>query len=239
MSNVMTMLDAAQGGKLFANIAASLDLDEAQTRKAMGKLCPAIAKKLKERAAEDEDLFASLTALSADGAETTPLEEPEAMSDAEAIEDGNAILEDVYGSRNGAMVALRKVTDVPERELSKLAPISATAVVAALAQANRPMTLAAGEQQPQAASSGIGGEGVLGTLIGAVIAGAVSGVMRELTSSRRWRGTTSYTKTRSKRKASTAAKPKSKSKKTTKTASRRSTTSASVEDIFRDILGKL
>ncbi len=130
--SLMSMLDRAQGGKLFAHVAQSLDLDEAQTRRAMERLCPAIAKSLKARAAEDDDLLDALLDLIKDGAGTSPLDEPEAIADAEAVSDGHAILEDVYGSRNAAMVALRKVApDVPERELSKLAPISATAVVAA------------------------------------------------------------------------------------------------------------
>ena len=51
--SVMTMLQAAQGGKLFSHVAESLDLDEAETRKAMGLLCPAIAGRLKDAAAAD------------------------------------------------------------------------------------------------------------------------------------------------------------------------------------------
>lgn len=233
---VMGMLDRAQGGKLFEYVAASLDIDEAQTRKSMGKLCPAIAEALHEKAKTDDDLFESLMDLIEDGAEASPLDEPEALTDAEAVSDGNEILEDVYGSRNEALVALRKVSpSLPERELQKLAPISATAVVAALAQANKPLAAAAlpADQQP-AQDSGMGG--IIGTIVGAVIAGAVSGAVRELTSAKRWRGTTGYSRTKTKRKTS----------KTKSTSRRRTTRSTSashdtagggiLEDIFRKIL---
>lgn len=240
--NVTTMLAAAQGGKLYDNVAQSLDIGEAETRRAMEKLCPAIARQLKDAAEEDDDLFETLVDLIQDGEGTSPLDEPEALTDAEAISDGNAVLDDVYGSRNEAMVALRKVApDVPERELAKLAPISAFAVVAALAQANQPM-LAAQAQPAASMDSGLGGGGVIGTIIGSVIAGAVTGLIREVTSSRNWRGTTSYTKTKTRRPSSSRTKTKKKTGTRTKTQTRRTTPagkSISVEDIFRDILGNL
>jgi len=231
--SVMTMLQAAQGGKLFSHVAESLDLDEAETRKAMGLLCPAIAGRLKDAAAADDDLLQSLLDLIEDGAGALPLEETDAVTGEEAVSDGNAILEDIYGSRNDALVALRAAaTDVPERELAKLAPISATVVVAALAQSNAPMGLTG--VQP------VGDQGILGTIIGGVLNGVVQGVVRELKSSKGWRSATGYTKSRAKRKTSSASRKKTtKSRTTRSSSSKRRTTSASIEDIFRDILGNI
>ncbi len=235
--SLMAMLQAAQGGRLFATIAESLDLDEDQTAKAMQSLCPAIARQLKSKAADDSELLQSLLDLIEDGAEASPLEEPDAVTGEEAVSDGNAILVDIYGSRNNAMVALRQAAeDVPERELSKLAPISATVVVAALAQANKPMALAGALP----ASQGSADTGIIGTIVGAVITGAVQGMVRELTSSRRWRSTTGYTKSRSKRKTGRTKPKKTKTARTSgSSSSKNRTTSASIEDIFRDILGNI
>ncbi len=70
-----------------------------------------------------------------------------------------------------------------------------------------------------------------------MIAGAVSGIVREMTSARRWRGTTSYSRTRSRK--TTARKKTTKSRKTASATRRRTSGTASVEDIFRDILGNL
>jgi hypothetical protein len=234
--SLMSMLQAAQGGQLFAKVAESLDLDAAETRKAMTSLCPVIAKQLKAKAAEDDELFQSLLDLIDDGAGALPLEEPDAVTGEEAVSDGNAILGDIYGSRNAAMVALREAADnLPERELVKLAPICATAVVAALAQSNMPMPLVGAQPAAQPAIQGAADQGLIGTIIGGVIHGVVQGVVRELKSSKRWRSATGYTKSRSKRRTTTA-----KRRKTTKTASsKRRTTSASIEDMFRDILGKI
>ena len=219
--SLMTLLEQAQGGGFYSAVARSLDLDETQTRKAMRKLCPAIAEKLQEKAAADEDLFQSLLDLIEDGGGASPLDDVESLTGPEAVADGNAILDDVYGSRNEAMVALRQADEtIPERELSKLAPISATAVVAALAQANRPLALAAAAAP---ARSSAGGEGIIATLVSAIIAGIVSALSRKFATRRR-RRTPRYARTRSRRKTTRAPKRR---------------TTASVEDVFREVLGNL
>lgn len=221
--SLMTLLEQAQGGSLYSAVARNLDLDEAQTRNAMRKLCPAIAAKLQEKAQKDDEMFQTLLDMIETSGQSSPLEDAESLTNAEAVADGNAILDDVYGSRNGAMVALRQVDEtIPERELTKLAPISAVAVVAALAQANRPMALAAAAM-PAAGTSA--GGGFMTALITAIVAGIVAALKKQLGPKPR-RRTTSYSRTRTQRKMT---------KRTT--TSRRKT--ASVEDVFRDILGNL
>lgn len=225
--SLMTLLEQAQAGELYANVARGLDLDAAQTQKAMRQLCPAIAARLKEKAAADESLFQTLLELIEDGGQGSPLDDAEALAGAEAIADGNAILDDIYGSRNAAMVALREAGPaIPERELSKLAPISATAVVAALAAANRPLGLSS---TALPASGRSAGEGFIGALVSAIIAGIVSALARQFRTRSRRRSGTGYARTRSRRKTTTAR---------TRTTRRR-TANASVEDVFRDILGNL
>ena len=216
--SLMSMLDQAQEGRLYAAVASSLDLDEALTRKALAKLCPAIAEELHARALTDEALFQSLLDLISDHGAGPPLDDPDALTGPEAIADGNAILDDLFGSRSAALAALRKAAPgVPERELAKLAPISATAVVAALEQANKPLTLAA-EALPAAGAAG--GQGLISAIVAAIIAGIVSALKRKLTTPAR-RRTTSYARSRR------------------KTPARRRTANASVEDVFKDILANL
>lgn len=228
--SLMSMLDRAQAGRLFAHVAESVDLDEAQTRSAMGRLCPAIAERLHARAAEDDELFQSLLDLIADNGAGSPLEDGESLTNDEAVSDGNAILDDVFGSRSAAMAALRAVdASLPERELAKLAPISATAVVAALAAANKPLALAAAEPMPAAGAAS--GQGFFGALVAAIVAGIVSALGRELTSSTRRRRSTGYARSRSRRRTATTSRGRA--------APRRRTASVSVEDVFRDILGNL
>ena len=226
--SLMSMLDQAQGGRLYAAVADSIDLDEAQTRRAMASLCPAIAAQLHARAKTDEDLFQSLLDLIADNGAGSPLDDAEQLSGAEAVSDGNAILDDVFGSRSAAMAALREAgPGIPERELARLAPIAATAVVAALEQANRPLGLAA---EPLPAGGTASGQGFFGALVAAIVAGIVSALTRKLRSSTRRRGT-GYSRSRSQRRTTTAGR--------SRPPARRRATSASVEDVFRDILGTL
>jgi hypothetical protein len=227
--SLMSMLDQAQGGRLFTVVARSVDLDEAQTRKAMTKLCPAIAERLHARAAEDEELFQSLLDLISDNGAASPLDDADSLTGIEAVSDGNAILDDVFGSRSAAMAALRSADpSIPERELAKLAPISATAVVAALEQANRPLALASG---PAPAAGAASGQGFFGALVAAIIAGIVAALKRKLTASTRRRRSTTYSRTRTQRRTTSASRSRA--------AARRRTANASVEDIFRDILGNL
>lgn len=228
--SLMSMLDQAQGGRLFTVVARSVDLDEAQTRKAMTKLCPAIAERLHIRATQDEELFQSLLDLISDNGAGAPLDDADALTGAEAVSDGNAILDDVFGSRSEAMAALRSADpSIPERELAKLAPISATAVVAALEQANRPLALAAAE--PQRAAGAASGQGFFGALVAAIVAGIVSALTKKLSASTRRRRSTTYSRTRTQRRTATASRSRA--------PARRRTANASVEDIFKDILGKL
>jgi hypothetical protein len=227
--SLMSMLDQAQGGRLFTAVARSVDFDEAQTRKAMARLCPAIAEQLHTRAAKDDELFQSLLDLIADNGAGSPLDDAESLTGAEALSDGNAILDDVFGSRSAAMAALRTADpSIPERELVKLGPISATAVVAALAQANKPLALAA---EPLPAAGAASGQGFFGTLVTAIIAGIVGALTKKLTASTRRRRPTSYSRSRSRRRTTSASRSRA--------PARRRTASASVEDIFRDILGNL
>jgi len=227
--SLMSMLDQAQGGRLFTVVAKSVDLDEAQTRKAMGKLCPAIAERLHARAAQDDELFQSLLDLISDNGAASPLDDADSLTGIEAVSDGNAILDDVFGSRSAAMAALRSADpSIPERELAKLAPISATAVVAALEQSNRPLALAS---EPAPAAGAASGQGVFGALVAAIIAGIVAALKRKLTASTRRRRSTSYSRTRTQRRTTSAGRSRA--------PARRRTANASVEDIFKDILGNL
>lgn len=220
------MLDQAQDGKLYDAVAKSLDLDAGQTRKAMARLCPAIAERLHARAAQDEDLFQSLLDLIADNGAGNPLEDAERLTGAEAVSDGNAILDDVFGSRSAAMAALRAAdAGLPERELARLAPISATAVVAALAEANRPLALAA---QPLPAAGAASGQGFFSAMIAAIVAGVVAALTKRLATPARRR--TSYSRSRSQRRT-TAGRSRA--------PARRRTANVSVEDVFREVLGRL
>ncbi len=209
---LIDMLAGAQGGGFFANVAAASGLGAAETKTVFGVIGPAIAGQLKGKTEADPEAFEDLLDLLEAGGDAD-LDDRDSMTGAEAVADGNAILADIYGSRNTAIVEMRKMAgDVPEAALEKLAAIAATSVLAALAgsQAVAPPLAAA------AADTG----GLLGTIFSALVKGAVQGVVRQLAPQRRRRrGSTSYFGTRR------------------RTTRRRRTPSPSLDDIFAGILG--
>jgi hypothetical protein len=215
--SLTSMLESAQGGALFANVAKAAGLAEGETRAAMGKLCPAIAGQLKAKAESDEDIYDSLLDLLEDNDGGGDLEDAQALTDAEALADGNAVLEDVYGSRNEAIATFRNlVPNISEGSLSKLAAISATAVLSAIAQgrnAAQPLTGAS-------PAAGAGG-GLLSVILGALFKGLMQGAQRSLAPRRRRRSYGSYYSRRRTRRSTT----------------RRRTRRTPLDDIFGEILG--
>ena len=233
--NLIRMLEAAQGGQLFANVAAVIKADPQATRAAMEALCPAIAQRLLDAASADDGLMQSLVEVLEDGAEGSLLHDADALTGKESIADGEMILEDIYGSTDEAMQALKPLASgISASTLPKLAAISATAVVAALTHAQRPMALA-GTQQA------IGGGGLLGTIMDALVKGVVSEATRQIRQRTGigW-GTRRRTSRRKTTTRKTAARKTTARKKaaTRKTSTRgKSSSSISIESIIRDILG--
>jgi hypothetical protein len=162
---LMDILGRAQGGHYFAGVGNVVGLGAKEAEKAISAMAPAIAQKLKTRAAADPDAFDNLLDLLEDEGGTSDLDDAEAMTGPEAVSDGNAILDDVYGNRNAAISTMRELAPaVPETSLSKLAAISATSVLAALAQSQ---AMPAAAEPPSS-----GGGGLLGTIVSAIVQGA-------------------------------------------------------------------
>jgi hypothetical protein len=213
---LMTMLETAQGGNLFATTGKAIGLAADDTRLAMAAICPAIAEKLRDKAEQDEDTYHTLLDLLDDNESEASLEDAESLTGAEALADGNAMLEDIYGSRNAAITAMRELAPaVSETVLPRLAALSATAVLTVIAAGrSAPMPLAGAE-----AAADTGG-GILGTIVSAVVKGLVQGAEKSLAPKRRRRSYSSKRRT---------------TRKTTRKPTRRTTTA--LEDIFSEILG--
>jgi hypothetical protein len=216
------MLAQAQGGRLFAQVAGAIGLDEATTRAAMMEICPAIISELKAAAEGDDSLLETLARHLAEGNEGSVLDDPGVLTGAESIKDGNAILAAIYGSKAGAMEDIKTlVGGVPAAKLSKLAAVSATAAVSALMQSHAITPLAG------------------------VHRAAGSGMMRAATSelNRQVRSVVKPRKAPAKRTAA-AKRPAARKTPARKTAARkapakRSTqTGITIEDIFGSILGR-
>jgi hypothetical protein len=188
---ITDILAAAQGGRYFATAGAACGLDETAARRAISKFAPAIATKLKNKAAADPEAFDALLDILEDGGDSSDLDDVEAMTGAEAQSDGAAILDDLYGSQPAAVRALGASGAAEE----KAAALSATGVLAALA-ASHAATLTS--DVAKVSDSGAGG-GFFSILIAALLKGLMQGAARQIAPPRRRRRYTTTTRRRTTR----------------------------------------
>jgi hypothetical protein len=181
---LMDLLASAQGGQFFANAGKASGMSDAAAEKAMHVLAPAIAERLHDKAKTDEDAFEKLVDLLDDDDGTFDLEDPASVMGAEAVADGEAILRDIYGGQAAVRPLLAKlVPGADPTSLEQLAAIAATSVLAALTQNYRaPQTLVGA----QGVASSTGG-GLLGTILSAVVEGAMKGAASQLAPKKRRR----------------------------------------------------
>jgi hypothetical protein len=210
----LNLLAGAESGGIANAAAAVAGISAAEAEQGISAMSPVIARQLKAKAEADPEAFEDLLDLLEDNGNDV---DADAIAGPEAVSDGNAILTDIYGSRNAAITEMRNAAgDIPETALAKLAAISATAVLASLARSHSGAMPLAGAQ----AAAGNGG-GLLGTIVQAVIQGAVQGAARQLAPKRRRRRSYgSYFGARKRR-----------------TARKRRRTGINLDSIFREILG--
>lgn len=212
---LMTILAAAQSGNYFVNVAKTCGISTDEAKSSLEKLCPAIATQLKAKAQNDHDAFEVLLDLLDGGGDSSDLD---AATDSEAIAEGKAILEDIYGSPSAASAEMKRLAPgLDDTQRGKISAIAATGVLAVLAK-----TFAAPATLASAPAETSQGSGILGTIISAVFTGILQGLARQLAPKRRRRRNySSYFGTRR--------------RKTTRR--RKRTRTPSLEDIFGQILG--
>ncbi len=212
---LISILAQSQGGSYFASAAAACGLTASEAKSALERLCPAVAAKLKAKAASDNAAFEALLDLLDEGGDGSDLD---SLTDAEAIADGKAVLEDLYGSPTAALAEMKRIAPgLEDSRYENISAIAATSVLAVLAKTYAaPATLAASTgEAPQ-------GGGILAMIIAAIVKGLLQGARSQLAPRRRRRRSySSYFGTRR--------------RKTTRRKRRAKT--PSLEDIFGQILG--
>ncbi len=174
---IIDLLSAAQGGQFFANVGRATGLTARDSEMAIASLAPAIAAKLKDKAAADPEAFDQLLDLLEEGGDNSDLDDVDAMLGAESLSDGKAILADLYGA--AADETLGKLAPhLTGEALEKISAISATGVLAALAASNA---------NTLASSGDTGGGGIISVIIAALLKGLMQGASRQLAPRRRRR----------------------------------------------------
>ena len=211
MMTLMSILATSENGNYFSNVAQTCSMSAGDAKCALERLCPAIAAKLKAKAASDNNAFEALLDLLDEG------DDLNGLTDGEAIADGKAVLVDLYGSTPAALVEMKKLAPgLNDPQYENISAIAATSVLAVLAKSYAtPATLAGSTgEAPQ-------GGGILSTIIYAILKGLLQGARSQLAPLRRRRRSyTSYFGTR---------------RKTTRR--KRRATTPTLEDIFGQILG--
>lgn len=207
---LMSILATSDDGKYFSNVAQACSISAGEAKSALERLCPAIASRLKAKMQSDNNAFEALLDLLDEG------DDLNGLTDSEAIADGKAVLDDLYGSTPAALAEMKKIAPgLSDPQCENISAIAATSVLAVLAKSYAaPAMLAASTgDAPQ-------GGGILATIIAALIRGLLQGVRSQLAPRRRRRRSyTSYFDTR---------------RKTTRR--KRRATTPTLEDIFGQIL---
>ena len=189
MMTLMSILATSENGNYFDEVARACNMSAGEAKSVLERLCPAIATRLKSKMQSDNNAFEALLDLLDEGGDL------DGLTDGEAIADGKAVLDDLYGSPAAALAEMKKLAPgLSDAQYENISAIAATSVLAVLAKSySTPATLAS-----SAAKAPQGG-GILSTIIYAILKGLLQGARSQLAPRRRRRRSyTSYFGTRRK-----------------------------------------
>ena len=153
----------------IAAIGRQFGLDEQQTQAAFDALAPVVAAGVRRNTQSDGGLADLLGALSG-GSHARYLDEPDVLTSPDAVNEGNAILGHVFGSKDvsrGVAQQLSASSGIGESVLKKLLPIIAAMVMGQIAKS------ATGGSSRDGTSGG-GSGGGLGDILGGMLGGGGS-----------------------------------------------------------------
>lgn len=164
---LLGMLAQAQGGQAIGNIASRFGISESQAQSAVQALLPALSAGVRRESSAGglDNLLQGVQPATAQRA----LEDSSALEDSATVEQGNALLGQLFGSRD---VSRRVAADASDRTgvdagvLRQLLPLVATMLVGGAAQNVAPEVAT-----PQVTRGG----GMFGQLLGAVSGGGLGG----------------------------------------------------------------
>ncbi len=166
MDLLKTILEAQNGGSV-KQLANQFNLDESQASSAIGKLLPALAAGMKRNMGNQQGLDGLLGAL-ASGKHRRYIEEPEALTRPETIQDGNGILGHILGSKDvSRQVASRasEQTGIDANILKKMLPMVAAMTMGSMSKQSADAGILGGAAgQPAAAPQAAASSGAAGML---------------------------------------------------------------------------
>lgn len=178
--NILEAILSAQGGAPVRQMGARVGVDEGQAQSALEALLPMLAGAVNRNATQPGGLEALLGALS-DGHHQRYLDDPSSLTDVAAVEDGNAILGHLFGSKEVSREVASRAsaqTGIGADVLKRMLPIVAAMLMGGLSKG----ALGGGQGGGSGGLGGVfgggqgGGQGGgLGDVLGSVLGGALGG----------------------------------------------------------------
>ena len=176
--NILDAVTGARNGDQVAQLAKQFGLPPEQAQAAVSALMPALAAGLQRNTATPDGLSGLASALTG-GQHEKYLDDPATLNDPATVEDGNAILGHVLGSKDvSRQVATQAAqqSGVDSAVLKKMLPILATLAMGALSR-----------QSKQSGGGGLADMlgGLLGGAAGGARQGGLGGLVGDILGSRR------------------------------------------------------
>lgn len=134
--SLLKQLLESQGGALVSQLAAQHGIDERQVTGALGQLLPALSGGLKARAGADDGALDGLLGAISRGDHRQFAEDPSAIAGDAAVEQGNAILGQLLGSKDTSRAVAAQVagkTGIDVGAVKQMLPQVAAMAMGALA----------------------------------------------------------------------------------------------------------
>lgn len=141
--NLLDMIMSAQGGQTAQTAGAQLGLNQQQSQSAIAALLPAISSALKQNTASPQGLAGLLGALQG-GQHEQYLENPQMLGQPQTVNDGNAILGHLFGSKDVSRAVAGRAaeqTGIGSDVLKKLLPLVATMAMGSLSKQTKAPTM--------------------------------------------------------------------------------------------------
>lgn len=141
--NLLDMIMSAQGGATAQQAGAQLGLNQQQSQSAIAALLPAISSALKKNTANPQGLAGLLGALQG-GQHEQYLENPQMLRQPQTVNDGNAILGHLLGSKDVSRAVAghaAQQTGIGADVLKKLLPLVATMAMGSLSKQTKAPTM--------------------------------------------------------------------------------------------------
>ena len=176
--NLLDMIMSAQNGQVAHQAGAGLGLNQQQSQSAIAALLPAISSALKQNTASPQGLAGLLGALQG-GQHEQYLENPQMLGQPQTVNDGNAILGHLFGSKDVSRAVAGRAseqTGIGADVLKKLLPLVATMAMGSLSKQTKQPTMQSAltgmaMQHLMGGGNQSAGGGGLGGILNAVLGG--------------------------------------------------------------------